>query len=107
MLCCNTQVCAERSAQNVFFWLLVLRNFVCMVLRSCYRAKSLAQSFYRLQLLASHAGNASRGPGLFGQDNLMSKLGKQLTTTLQARQISFLARYTVIDTGNGGARGHC
>lgn len=32
----------------------------------------------------SGSGNASRGAGLFGQDNLMSKLGKQITTTLQA-----------------------
>lgn len=29
------------------------------------------------------SGNASRGPGLFGQEDMMSKLGKQITTTLQ------------------------
>ncbi|CAM9099310.1 unnamed protein product [Hapterophycus canaliculatus] len=34
--------------------------------------------------LLQYSGTAARGPGLFGQDNLMSKLGKQLTTTLQA-----------------------
>ncbi|CBJ29106.1 conserved unknown protein [Ectocarpus siliculosus] len=36
-----------------------------------------------LDALLQYSGNAARGPGLFGQDNLMSKLGKQITTTLQ------------------------
>lgn len=40
----------------------------------------------------SFSGNASRGAGLFGQDdNLMSKLGKQITTSLQASRRDLIA----------------
>lgn len=38
-----------------------------------------------LLMYCLHAGNASRGPGLYGQDNLMTKLGKTITTTLQVK----------------------
>lgn len=37
------------------------------------------------------SGNASRGPGLFGQEDMMSKLGKQITTTLQVGHVAMLS----------------
>lgn len=50
----------------------------------------------------SSAGNTARGPGLFGQDNLMSKLGKQITTTLQASCIFDCYRLDCIEGQNRG-----
>lgn len=51
---------------------------------SRFELDKLVAELSRFRIYLSSTGAAARGPGLFGQDNLMSKLGKQLTTTLQA-----------------------